>query len=289
MKSMTGYANRRINISNHELNFEIKSLNGRFLTLNISLPESINFLEKEFTQEINKSIKRGAFHLKITSFKQEETKKISYDYQSVMDNINTLQNFAGLASLKDISLKDILPIFNPFKTETTEMFSKENIKEVIVYFNELLEDLNKYRSYEGNRLKNDLIKRNKKIKELTSLLEKELKISEKKIKISLKEKLSKLFSDKEIETNRLSQEIIYLINKHDFSEEVIRLESHINLFEETLNIEDVIGRKLDFILQEINREANTIASKSRFKEITSLVIELKTEIEKMKEQVQNVE
>ena len=76
---------------------------------------------------------------------------------------------------------------------------------------------------------------------------------------------------------------------YDFTEEVIRLKSHINLFTETLNIDDSVGRKLDFILQEINREANTISSKSRFKEITTLVIELKTEIEKMKEQVQNVE
>jgi len=83
--------------------------------------------------------------------------------------------------------------------------------------------------------------------------------------------------------------LVYLINKHDFTEEVIRLKSHINLFTETLNIDDSVGRKLDFILQEINREANTISSKSRFKEITTLVIELKTEIEKMKEQVQNVE
>jgi len=289
MKSMTGYANRRVTISNHNLNFEIKSLNGRFLTLNISLPENINFLEKEFSEEINKSIKRGAFHLKITVFKKEESKKISYDYNSVMENINTLQNFAGMASLSELTLRDILPIFNPFKTESIEMFSKEDTEEIISYFNELIGDLNKYRSYEGERLKEDLTKRNSNIRNITRSLNEQLNKSEEKIKKTLEDKISKVMKDKEIDASRLSQEIIYLINKHDFSEEVIRLESHINLFEETLNIKDAIGRKLDFILQEINREANTIASKSRFKEITSLVIELKTEIEKMKEQVQNVE
>ncbi len=286
---MTGYANRTIKISNHNLNFELKTLNGRFLSINISLPDVISSLEKDLTNEINKNIKRGAFHLKISLFQREDVKKISYNYDSIAENINTIQNFAGLASLKQLSLSDILSIFNPFKTESIKLFSDKDNKEIIDYFSELLSELNKYREYEGERLKKDLTSRNQKLKSLTDKLEEELSNSENKIKTSLEDKISKLFKNSDIDRNRLSQEIVYLINKHDFSEEVIRLKSHINLFGETLNLNESTGRKLDFILQEINREANTIASKSRFKEITTLVIELKTEIEKMKEQVQNVE
>lgn len=289
MKSMTGYANRMVKISNHNLNFELKTLNGRFLTINISLPDVISSLEQELTNKINESIKRGAFHLKISLFQKEENKKISYNYETIAENINTIQNFAGLASLNPLSLSDLLSIFNPFKTESIKLFSDDDNKKILDYFTELLSELNKYRLYEGERLKKDLSSRNEKLKKLTDKLEQELINSESKIKVSLDNKISKLFKNTDIDRNRLSQELIYLINKHDFSEEVIRLKSHINLFTETLSINDSIGRKLDFILQEINREANTIASKSRFKEITTLVIELKTEIEKMKEQVQNVE
>jgi uncharacterized protein (TIGR00255 family) len=286
---MTGYANRMINISNHNLNFEIKSLNGRFLTLNLSLPDILSHLEKDISSLINKNIERGAFHLKISLFQEEEIKKISYDYKSIAENINTIQNFAGLASLEKLSLSDVLSLFNPFKTESIRLFSEDDNIKILEYFEDLLSELNKYRSYEGDRLKKDLTDRNIKVNNLTKSLEKELESLELKIKKSIESKIENLFSDQDIDRNRLSQEIVYLINKHDFSEEIIRLKSHVNLFEETLNNDESNGRKLDFILQEMNREGNTIASKSRFKEITTLVIQLKTEIEKMKEQVQNVE
>jgi len=289
MKSMTGYANKMIKISNHNLNFELKTLNGRFLTTNISLPDVLSFLEKDFTSAINQTVARGAFHLKVSLFQKEELKKISYNYDVIAENINTIQNFAGLASLKQLSLTDVLSIFNPFKSESIKLFSTDDSKELIEFFKQLLLDLNKYREYEGDRLKKDLFNRNIKITKIIDKLGNQLKISEKKIENSLNDKISKLFNDSDIDKNRLSQEVVYLINKHDFSEEVIRLKSHISLFEESLKSDESIGRKLDFILQEMNREANTIASKSRFKEITTLVIELRTEIEKMKEQVQNVE
>jgi len=286
MKSMTGYSEKQFKISNYGLQCEIKTINGRFLTTNLTLPDFLSSIEMDILSLVKLKISRGAFYLKLILTEEIIFEKLSYDYNLISEDLNTIRNFTALVSLEEPRLSDILAVFNPFKKVKTTIISTDEKKKILKKIESVLDDLVLYRKREGELLKIDLLNRINIVEGLTKELMKELDLSEDKIKKSLTEKIKSLKSD--IDENRMAQEIIYYLNKYDFSEEITRLNAHIEIFRTTSEKEN-IGRKLDFILQEMNREVNTIGSKARFKEISKIVILLKTEIEKIKEQVQNVE
>lgn len=287
MKSMTGFAEHQFSVNGQLFYCEIKSLNGRFLTLNFNLPDSLTMLEEQINRAVQALIQRGAFYLKLVPVGGISHDKLKYDYNSVAENVNTLQNFANLTNLQQLSLSDLLQLFNPFKIEQQLHLSSEDQKGIIKEMIYMIHQLVDYRNREGIEIQKDLIKRITITTDIVVKIEAQLNTLEGRIETTLKERLNQLLQ--EVDQGRLEQEIVYYVNKYDFSEEVTRLQGHIKLFQESLVEQNPIGRRLDFILQEMNREANTIGSKARFPEVSPLVIALKEEIEKMKEQVQNVE
>ncbi len=287
MKSMTGFANKQFKIGNYQFQCEIKTLNSRFLALSLTIPDSLTIIEEKITKVFQENFKRGSVYLKLFLVNNVSDESLAYNSNDIKENIKIIQQFTNEFRLSQPTLTEIINILNPFKLEKKVIFNENDYNLLITEISSLIEEIKKYRDKEGIQLFNDLFSRNEFILKSVELLEIELKSLDTVIRNSLNEKIKKC--DFDVDKNRFEEEIIFFINKFDYSEEITRLKSHYALFKETLNTSDEAGRKLDFILQEMNRESNTIASKTKTSQVSEIVINLKTEIEKMKEQVQNVE
>lgn len=264
---------------------EIRSLNHRFLDIYIKAPSSLNHFEVVFRNALKKRFSRGKFDVNI----------LSSEHINTALDLNT--DFAGKIYAafrrlqKELSIPgelDINAITN-FREMFIEISQKYDIDTINDVFNQAMEDLYKMRIKEGEALAVELRQmtdmlsiENRKIKDLCSKVLFE-------IKEKFNERLKIILEGKDIDNNRLLQEAAIIAAKLDISEEVVRIESHTKQFREILADSDIIGRKLDFILQELNREVNTIASKSSDYNISSLTIQMKTDIERMREQVQNIQ
>ena len=292
MKSMTGFGKNSLESEGRLYNIEIKSVNSRYCDINVKIPKSISFYENEVKKTIASKVSRGKIDVYIDFLNfTNEGKDIVINKELASLYIKQLKELAeseGLSS--DISITDIAKM-----PEILQLKSSEQENDII--FNELSKCLDKaienfifMRQTEGNKIKEDLLKRilniNNKVEEIsrntTGLIDEYV--------VKLRERIKEILKDDIIDETRLAQETVIYADKSSIEEELIRLNSHIIQFKNLLNSEQgAIGKKLDFIIQEMNRETNTIASKSVKLEITNLVIEIKTELEDIREQIQNIE
>jgi uncharacterized protein (TIGR00255 family) len=288
--SMTGYGNDTFSNDNFTIDTEIKSLNSRYLDLFLKLPRELSQHEFAIRELLKSKIIRGkisvTFNLSVNNSLNEDVALNELEFNRVFSLLKKIKDSAN--SKEEITLDQILL----FKDNLVDQLEKGIEVEAEVLVNSLeraIKQLIEMRSKEGAELKIDLEQRIENIKLTLSEIEKLSKNSTAEYFEKFKERAKKLYEEFVDDKDRFQLELAILSEKHDITEECIRLHSHIKLFNEAmLNSQDV-GRKLNFICQEINREVNTINSKSISSEISHLGINIKEELEKIREQVQNIE
>lgn len=292
VRSMTGFGRATSDDdSKRSFSIEIKSVNHRYLDMNIRMPKSMIALEEKMRKIISERLSRGKVDVFINY------KSYSQDGSEAKANFELADSYVGC--LKEIqkrySLKDdlSLSLIAKFPDVINLVEKEENIEEIWQDMSKLLDiSLNtiiEMREAEGKKLSEDIHKKlNDILGWVRNIEEKSLNVVD-AYKQKLSDRLSELIGTTEIDESRIAQEIVIFADKASIDEEIIRLKSHITQMITTLNLNEPIGRKLDFIIQEMNREANTIASKSTDLDITNLVINIKNMIEKIREQIQNIE
>jgi len=283
IKSMTGYGKSVIQLPTKKITVEIKTLNSKNLDLNTRVPSSYREKELEIRKLISKSLVRGKvdFNLYVEITGEKTNAKVNESV--VKQYMNQLKNISSVAELELLKMAVRMP--DSMKIEREEIDTDE-FKIILEGINEALTAINLYRSDEGEVLENDF---NIRIKNISKLLIKVIAVDSDRMTI-VKDRLRKAIEDlKEvIDENRFEQELIYYLEKYDITEEKVRLENHLNYFNEALNSSDSNGKKIGFICQEIGREINTIGSKSNHAPMQQLVVQMKDELEKIKEQSLNV-
>lgn len=283
IQSMTGYGKAVIQLLSKKISVEIKSLNSKGLDLNSRVPSAYREKELDMRKMLASALTRGKidFSLYIESTGEETSTQLN---ETVVKQY--MSQLAMVVDGDEIELlKMAMRMPDALKTEREEVDETEFV-EILKAVKEALVQINTYRSDEGEVLRNDFIGRIDTIEErLNDVLEIDLQ----RIGI-VKERLRTAVSDlkEKIDENRFEQELIYYLEKYDITEEKVRLQNHLNYFREAIASEDSNGKKLGFITQEIGREINTIGSKSNFAPMQQLVVQMKDELEKIKEQALNV-
>ena len=290
IKSMTGYGKANISKNQRTYQIEIKSVNHRYLDISIKMPRAISYLEEDIKNCISSKLKRGKVDVFITfENNSSEGKNIKINTEIAKLYIDELKRLAEKENINsnievtEISkYPDVLSIHNE---QDDEIIKQETLEAVNVAVNHLIN----MREVEGNKISTDLLNRiqdiKQKITEISSLSTGLIKDYVVKLETRIKE----LLQNQEIDEARLAQEVVIYADKCSVEEEITRLDSHISQFSNLLNSNEAVGKKLDFIIQEMNRETNTIGSKANNLEITNDVIDIKTQIENIREQVQNIE
>lgn len=270
---------------------EMKSVNNRYLDINIRMPKALISLEEEVRKMISSSLSRGKVDvfINLKNYSQNEgTPKV--DLKLAEDYLNCLKQIEENFGVKnDVSVMQLAR----FPEVITMVQEEEKIEEIFEELKPLIsksiEMMISMRITEGEKLKDDILDKITIIENLVKEIEKVADTVPKAYKIKLEERLSELLSGADVDQNRLATEVCIFADKATVDEEITRLGSHISQIRKTLSLDEPIGRKLDFIIQEMNRETNTIGSKSSDIHMTNLVIDIKNLIEKIREQVQNIE
>lgn len=287
---MTGYGKSIITEKNFSVEVEIKSINSRYLDLSLKIPRLLADKEFEIRNFLKEKIKRGKISLNVFIDKNGILNGFSnINFENLESIYSMLLDIKNRLSLKsEITMENILQfqsiIFSEDKAENQQEF-ETTLKAITL----AIEEMDKMRIAEGNLLKKDLVER---IDSISQAVDSIKEINPETILLyhkKLTEKAAEIFNELQFDKDRLNMELALLSEKYDVTEECVRLKSHINQFMETINNSEDAGRKLNFILQEMNREANTINSKSISTEVTNLGISIKEEIEKIREQIQNIE
>jgi uncharacterized protein (TIGR00255 family) len=288
---MTGYGKQSLNVEKREYQVEIKSVNHRYLDINIKLPKSISYLEDTIKKEISAKIKRGKIDVFITfENNSQEGKNITINKELAKLYIEQLKELAqeekilNNIEVMDIAkLPDILIVKND---EEDEKIQNELIEVVQGAISKIIE----MKNIEGNKIEQDLLQRIDKIEnKIVEISAKSTGLIEEYV-VKLEKRIKEILKTEELDKSRLAQEVVIYADKCSIEEEVTRLKSHIYQFRNLIsNNNETIGKKLDFLIQEMNRETNTIGSKANNLEITNGVIDIKTELEDIREQIQNIE
>ncbi|MCF2682542.1 YicC/YloC family endoribonuclease [Faecalicatena contorta] len=292
IKSMTGFGHCEITEGNRKFSVEMKSVNHRYLDANIRMPKKLNFFENAIRNLLKQSVHRGKVDIFITyedmsesqvSLKYNETLAAEYlSYLKKMGESFSLENDIRVSTLS--RYPEVLTMEEqPVDEEELWNGLKKALDGAISQFVET-------RTLEGEHLKEDLISKLDGMLNLVGEIEERSPKILAEYRVKLEEKVKELLEDTQMDEGRIAAEVVIFADKICTDEEVVRLRSHVNHMKETLlSDENGIGRKLDFIAQEMNREANTILSKANDLEVSNIGIELKTEIEKVREQIQNIE
>jgi uncharacterized protein (TIGR00255 family) len=291
LKSMTGFATVQTEYNSNEASCEIRSLNSRYLEISLRLPRMLTDLENSIKEIIRQKISRGKimYSLNFSSLNNEnQNLKIQGDlikfYKSLLEQI---KKEAGIKS--PLKLDHLLFFKDVISFEEDSSVDEELANFVYKLTDAALDRLNEMQIQEGQYLRTDLEGRIGKISTLNNEI-KELSKSNPSAEFSrLYSRILGLIGEEKVDRNRLELEMALIADKVDITEEVVRLQSHIQLFKNNLAEGSPVGKKLNFILQEMNREINTMSNKSTLVEISHRVVQLKEEIEKIREQVQNIE
>ena len=270
---------------------EMKSVNSRYLDVNIRMPKTLISLEEEIRKMISNSLNRGKVDVFINLKNYNDGSGIpKVDINLAQGYLECLKEIEEKLGVKnDISVMQIAR-FPEVITVVEEEDKIEAVwQELKPLINDSLDMMIGMREVEGNKLKEDILFKISAIEELVSKVEEFADTIPKAFKVKLDERVKELLGNVDIDESRIAMEVCMLADKATVDEEIIRLRSHINQVRETLNLKEPVGRKLDFIVQEMNRETNTIGSKSSDIQMTNIVIDIKNILEKIREQVQNIE
>ena len=270
---------------------EMKSVNSRYLDINIRMPKTLISLEEEIRKMISNSLNRGKVDVFINLKNYNDGSGIpKVDINLAQGYLECLKEIETKLGVKnDVSVMQIARFPEVITVVEEEDKIEEVWKELKPLISDSLDMMLGMREVEGNKLKEDILFKTSVIEELVSKVEEFADTIPKAFKVKLEERVKELLGNVDIDESRIAMEVCMLADKATVDEEIIRLRSHINQVRETLNLNDPIGRKLDFIVQEMNRETNTIGSKSSDIQMTNIVIDIKNILEKIREQVQNIE
>ena len=289
MKSMTGYGKSEIETKHGKLTVETRSENHRFLDIKFQLPESTLSIENQLSEAVKNLILRGKIRVTVSL---EGTNNNSFTMNMDLakqskKNIDKLKKELGIK--EETRLEHFLMIKEIFSAEPKQTLSNKETADIIKTVLQAIKKLDDARSAEGKKLERDIQQRLKIIEKLTAKIKSKRKDFIKNTSLKLKERIEKILEDVKIDEERLYQETAFLAERSDITEELVRLKAHISKFRETTRKKGSIGKELDFLLQEMNREAGTISAKSKDAEISHFIIDLRSEMEKIREQVQNIE
>ena len=292
IKSMTSFG-RAQSEENSILNFsiEMKSVNHRYLDINIRMPKAMISLEEKIRNMISKRLNRGKVDVFINyknygNSTAEPVLNINLA-KAYFDCLKEIEN--ELHTIDDITTTKIARFPDVITVVEKEENLDDILNEISPLINNALELMEQMRIREGEKLKEDILIKIEHIYNMVVEIEKLADTIPLNYKKKLEERLGELLTEVEIDESRIALEVAILSDKSAIDEEITRLKSHLSQFKDTLELDEAIGRKLDFIIQEMNREANTIASKSIDINMTNYVNEIKNTIEKIREQVQNIE
>lgn len=291
MKSMTGYGMALLKSENYMTKVEVKSVNSRYLELNLRVPKDFMAIEDKIRQIIKSKLKRGKVDLYLSyDVTSPDLQELSLNKDLAKAYYRDMEDLRNMLEIDEkITLRDIVLLEGVLKKSSTNETDKELLSQVLKTVEEAVENLDEMRKVEGENLKLDLENKIVNVKELVGeikiLAPKVIEENEKKFTENIYERLK----EEDLDLPRLTTELAIMADKLSIDEEITRLSSHISQFNGIIKDKDSIGRKLDFLLQEFNREANTIGSKTTSSEILKLVVSLKSEIEKIREQIQNIE
>jgi uncharacterized protein (TIGR00255 family) len=286
IQSMTGYGKSKLEVAGKTFVAELKSLNSKHLDASVRLPSEFRELELPLRNRLSKALGRGKVDLSLQVEKHDVESSAKINIKVVESYLKQLQQFPSSTNGDYNRLLQIaMSMPNALSSEKNEL-EKNDSEAVYKVLEMALEQINQFRTDEGEVLKKDFELR---INTLTELLLKVKDIDPERI-AHVKARLRKGIEDlkQKVDENRFEQELIYYIEKYDITEEKTRLDNHLAYFNKALNSSDSNGRKLNFICQEIGREINTIGSKSNFAPMQKAVVQMKDELEKIKEQLLNV-
>ena len=291
LRSMTGYGRATYEIDAREYVVEIKSVNNRYSDISIKMPRSISFLEDKIKKLISNAITRGKIEVFVSFTNNSDigrnieiNREIAKRYIEEMRKLASEQNINSNIEVIDVmKMPDVL---NTKIDETAEEVIKE---ELIICTNEAIKNFISMREVEGEKIKEELEKRinviSEKINKINSI---STGLVEEYI-VKLEKRVNELLKPNVVDETRLAQEIVIYSDKCSVEEEITRMKSHISQFLSLLDKDNSNGKRIDFLIQEMNRETNTIGSKANNLEITNYVVDIKTEVENIREQIQNIE
>jgi uncharacterized protein (TIGR00255 family) len=288
---MTGYGRGEWQENEKRLEVEVKSFNHRFLDISPHLPRRLNSLEARVRSVIRQRLSRGRVEVSVqiedaslVEQRLELDVALARDYHL---GLKTLQQELGI--LGEIRLETLANFREIFTRKEVETDLEKEWASLQTALEAALRSLEQMRQDEGLALREDFLGRLTALEEMTKEIEKKAPLALEACRDRLAERVQELSRGLPVDETRLAQEVAYLAERSDITEELVRIRSHLNQFRQMLDDSEPVGRKLEFLLQEINREANTIGSKASDAGIAHVTVEIKSELEKMREQVQNVE
>jgi len=290
--SMTGFGKSEGTFKKKKYNIELKSLNSRFSEFSLKYPKHLTSKDNEIKEIIKNRVARGKVYFLLTIENgNPEQNDLSVDKGALKEYLRLLKSMKKeIGSKEQIKLEHILHFSEILTAEAAGEVTDEEFKFIRGLTEKALDDLNQMRKKEGDFIKDDIMKRIRLIGDENKQIKNKSKSRVPGERVKLREKVDSLIIDKsKIDENRLELELILLSEKIDITEECTRLDSHLKYFTSCVESEENAGRRLNFLLQEMNREINTMASKSLDAEISQRVSVLKEELEKIREQIQNVD
>ena len=291
LQSMTGFGRAEAQTEEWQVAVEVNTVNHRYIDISVRLPRRYIALEHRIRKLVKERFSRGRFEVNfsITSI-DGRGRRLVADEGLVSEAVRLLRKLETDHGLTGgIDVNTLLGFREILRVEEAEEDLDELWEVMLPVLSEALKALNSMRSAEGQALRADIAARLGAMRKLAGELSAHLPEVQAQHRAALEERIENLLSDVPVDPQRLAQEVAYLADKGDVSEEVTRLDSHLQQLESLLEAKEPVGRKIDFVIQEMNREVNTVSSKVNDLEVAQLVIELKSEQEKIREQVQNVE
>ena len=291
IKSMTGYGSAKATADLMEISVELKSVNNRYLDTSVRLPRSFMFAEEIVKAEVQKLASRGKVDVFISIDSSKAQNMVITVNESLAEGyVSAIRAIADKFELdKDISATTIARMPDVLNTERREVDREEFTEALRGVLGEALAGFDNMRTNEGAKLVRDIEERLREIEKLTGIIEERSPKTVDEYRKRLEERIREVLEDRGIDESRLITEVAIFADRVAVSEETVRLRSHLSQLGEILSAGSPAGRKLDFLIQELNREVNTIGSKCNDMELSMVVVDLKAEIEKIREQVQNIE
>lgn len=291
MLSMTGFGRAEAETDGRKITIEIKTVNHRFLDINIRIPRTLLFAEELIRKTIKDKLERGRVDVFVnyTSL-EDDSKKATADLGFIKSYLAAARQAAADFGLEDdLKLSDVISIPDAIVIEEAPEDEEKQKALVSGALNSALAVLTGMRQREGEQLKVNIIDCLNALEAIKAAIDSKKDVVPKEYAEKLKSRIAELTSAAELDETRFNAEVAYMADRADITEEIVRLETHISQFRAAVSDRAAVGRKLDFMVQEMNRELNTIGSKSQDMDITNAVIEGKSVVEKIREQVQNIE
>lgn len=290
IKSMTGFGRIEKEIDGFLISAQIRSVNNRYMDFSLRIPRCYSFLEDKIRRKTSEFISRGKVDIGISVKEVSGDEKVVTLNESLARNyIDALKALTPLGVSENITTSTLSGFSDIFSVEYKEVDEDKMFSVIDSALSPMLSDFNSMREAEGARLQKDVLSHIETISDILNDIKKRSPETVKAYRARLEARMRELLEDANIDEARLISETAIFADKVAIDEETVRLESHLKAFSEAIKTDNPIGKKLDFIVQEMNRETNTIGSKANDIKIGSMVVEIKSEIEKIREQIQNIE